>query len=372
MKKLSLLALALFSIIALAACGSKNQHYKANYDIVSFENAVGNGDDPTGKTVVFKVDKYTHHIILGSYTLSGDNFNFNSKGDPKVKKDDVVIVKVTSVSGDDISYNSLKKVDSLKEVTVTHKNIKPKKLILKISDGQTANINGDVTIIGKTLPNANIQIGMGIIGDSTKSDSSGDFTLKYKIPEDEKSVNIKIVASLNEKITNKTITVNQNQDVIKQYEAKLKTEAELAKTKAATAAAKDEKKKAAPAPTPTPISFADLMNKLSNFQLKAGETYSFSALIVADKPGGSYPEHGIDPLGNFYVLLRDPNNPNSDTDFQANPNKVLTEGVEKKNPSDFTIKIVMVNYPDGDAPEPDLVVTSINGTKVDTSDFKTK
>ena len=222
MKKLISIALTLVFLLMLTACNSTTTQKKADYNIDSFENALNNGEDLTDKTVVFNVEKTSHNILSGNYSLlagTDNSLSFKSKKDPKVSENDIVIVKVkksTGVSGIyNISYNDLSTISKMKDVSVKHTKVKQKKLELNISDDQVADENGKVKIKGNTtLPNTKVTIGMGILGDSTTSDSKGNFTLSYDIVNYLKSDSIKVNASIGDKKVTKTINVKQNQKII--------------------------------------------------------------------------------------------------------------------------------------------------------------
>ena len=388
MKKLTSIALTLVFLLMLTACNSTTTQKKADYNIDSFENALNNGEDLTDKTVVFNVEKTSHNILSGNYSLlagTDNNLSFKSKKDPKVSKNDIVIVKVKKTTGlsgiYNVSYNDLSTVSKMKDVSVKHAKIKQKKLELNISDDQVADENGKVKIKGNTtLPNTKVTIGRGILGDSTTSDSKGNFTLLYDIVSNLKSDSIKVNASIGDKKVTKTINLKQNQKIITSYESsvinqekikeKEKEKEKGSETPASTTSSSQEQKESSiPA---TEISFAELMNKLNNNQLAEGEVYTFNAGVIA-KSGKNYPEYWSDELYNHFVRLCDPNDTSSTIPVYAESfavSQVLTSGSGSNTPT-FTAKIVNVKaYGDEVGYGLSFLITSIKGKEQDTSNFK--
>ena len=269
----------------------------------------------------------------------------------------------------------------MKNVSVKHTKIKPKKLELNISDDQVADENGKVKIKGNTtLPNTKVTIGRGILGDSTTSDSKGNFTLLYDIVSNLKSDSIKVNASIGDKKVTKTINLKQNQKIITSYESsvinqekikeKEKEKEKGSETPASTTSSSQEQKESSiPA---TEISFAELMNKLNNNQLAEGEVYTFNAGVIA-KSGKNYPEYWSDELYNHFVRLCDPNDTSSTIPVYAESfavSQVLTSGSGSNTPT-FTAKIVNVKaYGDEVGYGLSFLITSINGKEQDTSNFK--
>ena len=76
---------------------------------------------------------------------------------------------------------------------------------LDLPDQFQADENGEVKITGTTIPDAKVKIGKGIVGDSTKSDSNGEFDLTYKKVDEEKE--IKINVSKDGQKASKSITI---------------------------------------------------------------------------------------------------------------------------------------------------------------------
>ncbi|WP_314087240.1 hypothetical protein [Pseudolactococcus chungangensis] len=383
MKKLTSAALTLVFLLILTACNTTATQKKADYNIDSFENALNNGEDLTDKTVVFNVEKTSHNILSGNYSLlagTDNNLSFKSKKDPKVSKNDIVIVKVKKTTGlsgiYNVSYNDLSTVSKMKDVSVKHAKIKQKKLELNISDDQVADENGKVKIKGNTtLPNTKVTIGMGILGDSTTSDSKGNFTLSYDIVNYLKSDSIKVNASIGDKKVTKTINVKQNQKIITSYESSIINQEKIKekenKTSASTTTSSSQEQKEPSTPA-TEISFAELMNKLNNNQLAEGEVYTFNAGVIA-KSGKNYPDYWSDNINNHFVRLCDPNNTSSTIPVYAESldvSQALTSGSSSSTPT-FTAKIVSVKaYGDEIGYELSFLITSINGEEQDISDFK--
>ena len=259
------------------------------------------------------------------------------------------------------------------DVSIVHKKMDQKKLALNITDDQVADEDGKVRIKGSTsLPNTQVTIGMGIIGDSTTSDSKGDFILSYDMLNSLKTDSIKVTASIGDKKVTKTITLKQNQKIIESYEASGASAASKEKeSKAAnTTSATQEKKE--PTPPAIQITFAELMDKLNSNQLAEGEIYTFNAGVIA-KSGKNYPDHWSDKINNHFVRLCDPNNISSTIPVYAESIDVshaLTSGTVIPS---FTAKLVNVKaYGDEIGYGLSFLITSINGKELDTSGFKAK
>lgn len=97
MKKVKVLFAVVFVALILVACGGKKEA-TADYTTKEAETALNDGKDLTGKTVKIKVDDYVPSGALGYTIQTGEHLNFVSSKDPKVKKGDELIVKVTKVS----------------------------------------------------------------------------------------------------------------------------------------------------------------------------------------------------------------------------------------------------------------------------------
>lgn len=381
MKKLIFISFSLLCLAILASCGKNpTTQTNADYNISSFETALDNGEDLTDKTVVFNIEKTSHNILSGNYSLLAGNDNnlaFKSKKDPKVAKNDIVILKVKSTSGSsgkyNISYSDLSEIKKMDDVSIVHKKMDQKKLALNITDDQVADEDGKVKIKGSTsLPNTQVTIGMGIIGDSTTSDSKGDFLLSYDLLNSLKTDSIKVTASIGDKKVTKTITLKQNQKIIESYEASVASAASKEKeSKAATTTSATQEKRE-PTPPAIQITFAELMDKFNSNQLAEGEIYTFNAGVIA-KSGKNYPDHWSDKINNHFVRLCDPNNISSTIPVYAESIDVshaLTSGTVIPS---FTAKLVNVKaYGDEIGYGLSFLITSINGKELDTSGFKTK
>jgi predicted small lipoprotein YifL len=94
--------LSLFLIICillccfLTACGGKTKVDFTNAK--DFETALNAGDNLTGKTVTFTVDKLVPNSALGYNLQTGEHLNFCSSKNPGIKEGDSITVKVTEVS----------------------------------------------------------------------------------------------------------------------------------------------------------------------------------------------------------------------------------------------------------------------------------
>lgn len=108
-----------------------------------------------------------------------------------------IVLASCSESGKDSESNS-----EVVESTVISSN---EEITLDIPDQFQADENGEVKITGTTIPDAKVKIGKGIVGDSTKSDSNGEFELTYKKVDEEKE--LKINVSKDGQKTSKTITI---------------------------------------------------------------------------------------------------------------------------------------------------------------------
>lgn len=56
-----------------------------------------------------------------------------------------------------------------------------KELFIEVPKSVQASKNGNVILRGRTLPDTDVKIGLGILGDKEKSNSSGKFKLKYTL-----------------------------------------------------------------------------------------------------------------------------------------------------------------------------------------------
>lgn len=94
MKKILLFFTFLLAVVTVAACGQKEPDYK---NAQSFETALNKGKDLENKTVKIKVNKLAPNSAFGYNIQTGKHLNFVSEDNPKVKKGDVITVKVKKV-----------------------------------------------------------------------------------------------------------------------------------------------------------------------------------------------------------------------------------------------------------------------------------
>lgn len=99
-KIVGLLTLATLVFIITGCSGQT----KADYTTEEAETAINDGKDIEGKTVDVKVDKFIPDGTLGYTIWAGEHLNFISSENPKVKKGDHIIVKVTKVQNITGSY----------------------------------------------------------------------------------------------------------------------------------------------------------------------------------------------------------------------------------------------------------------------------
>ncbi|MGX7262422.1 hypothetical protein [Enterococcus crotali] len=95
MKRLSTILVALFVVIALVGCGTKE--VKPDYTEAKAEEALNNGEDLEGKTVKIKVLEYVPDGPLGYTIQAGEHLNFISSDNPKIKNGDELVVKIKKV-----------------------------------------------------------------------------------------------------------------------------------------------------------------------------------------------------------------------------------------------------------------------------------
>lgn len=227
MKKITPIGLILFLLLVFTACGKNTTPKESDYNMTTLKTALGNGEKLEGKSVAFKIEKKSQHILSRDYSLYTGNdkeFDFTSKNDPKVSKGNTVIVKIESVSESlgkyKISYSDLSKIKSLSDVRIKNEKVKRQELALDIPDNQTANEDGKIEVKGTTsLPNAQVTIGMGIIGDHTTSNKKGEFVLSYDILGSLKTDTIEVTAALGDKKVTKIVKLKQNPKLIASYEA---------------------------------------------------------------------------------------------------------------------------------------------------------
>ena len=102
MKKLLLIVVSVFFICLFSACNnSKPVDYP---NVTDFEAALNNGEDLTGKTVTFTVDKFVPDSLFGYNLQAGEHLNFCSSDHPGCKAGDTITVEVVSVKSFTGSY----------------------------------------------------------------------------------------------------------------------------------------------------------------------------------------------------------------------------------------------------------------------------
>ncbi len=90
-----ILAFMLCITLAITGCGKKaSVDYK---DAKSFETALNNGEDLTGKTVTFTADELEPQSAFGYNIFAGEHLNFVSPENPNIKVGEEVTVKVTKI-----------------------------------------------------------------------------------------------------------------------------------------------------------------------------------------------------------------------------------------------------------------------------------
>lgn len=97
MKKLLAILLSLTLVLSLVACGEKVE-VTPDYDVVAFEQALNNGENLTGKTVVVTVNELVPNSAFGYNIQAGEHLNFCSPDNPNVKVGDTITVKVGEVT----------------------------------------------------------------------------------------------------------------------------------------------------------------------------------------------------------------------------------------------------------------------------------
>ena len=83
-------------------------------------------------------------------------------------------------------------------------------LVLETPKEAISDDTGEVKISGKTSPNAEVSIGMGIVGDKTTADKSGDFMLLYELSSPETTLTINSKRDGDSKSTKIKVKMNDN------------------------------------------------------------------------------------------------------------------------------------------------------------------
>lgn len=90
--------IAIFLVFMLTLCACSGKEITPDFaDAASFEAALNNGDDLTGKTVKITVTKLVPDSAFGYNIQTGEHLNFCSSTNPGVKDGDSLVVKVTEV-----------------------------------------------------------------------------------------------------------------------------------------------------------------------------------------------------------------------------------------------------------------------------------
>lgn len=83
-------------------------------------------------------------------------------------------------------------------------------LVLETPKEAISDDTGEVKISGKTSPNAEVSIGMGIVGDKTTADKSGSFMLLYELSSPETTLTINSKRDGDSKSTKIKVKMNDN------------------------------------------------------------------------------------------------------------------------------------------------------------------
>ena len=93
----SVIAVLVVFVLTLSACSGKE--ITPDYaDAASFEAALNNGEDLTGKTVKITVNKLVPDSAFGYNIQTGEHLNFCSSTNPGVKEGDTLIVEATKIT----------------------------------------------------------------------------------------------------------------------------------------------------------------------------------------------------------------------------------------------------------------------------------
>ena len=97
MKKFVCMLWAFILVLSLVGCSGKS--VTPDYeDVASFESALNNGENLTGKTVKITVDKFVPDSAFGYNIQTGEHLNFCSSTNPNVSVGDTLIVEATEIS----------------------------------------------------------------------------------------------------------------------------------------------------------------------------------------------------------------------------------------------------------------------------------
>lgn len=115
-------------------------------------------------------------------------------------------------------------------------------LVLETPKEAISDDTGEVKISGKTSPNAEVSIGMGIVGDKTTADKSGDFMLLYELSSPETTLTINSKRDGDSKSTK--IKVKMNDNALSALEEKEAEESRKAESKNLEKQKSEERKEA--------------------------------------------------------------------------------------------------------------------------------
>ena len=118
----------------------------------------------------------------------------------------VFFAPVYSAKQNTVKNNESEKISS--STVLSQEN----KIFIELPDNIETDDNGVAIIQGKTIPNAEVKIGYGIVGNKTKSDSNGQFTLKYELKKNSKVLKINI--KKDHKKASQKVTINASQKKI--------------------------------------------------------------------------------------------------------------------------------------------------------------
>ena len=118
----------------------------------------------------------------------------------------VSFAPVYSAKQNTVKNNEAEKISS--SIALSQEN----KILIELPKIIETDDNGLAKKKGKTTPNAEVKIGYGIFGNTTKSDSNGQFTLQYELKKKSKVLRINI--KKDQKKASQKITINASQKKI--------------------------------------------------------------------------------------------------------------------------------------------------------------
>ena len=98
MKKIIAILISLTFALSLSACGGNTEETPDFVDVASFEQALNDGEDLTGKSVLVTVDELVPNSAFGYNIQAGEHLNFCSPENPGVKVGDTITVEVNEVT----------------------------------------------------------------------------------------------------------------------------------------------------------------------------------------------------------------------------------------------------------------------------------